>query len=301
MDRKYVFILIFFALGLSACDSNDSDGDGTLRLSFNGLDPLTNGFHYEGWAVIGGSATTTGKFNISATGAIVDLSGSAIANGEFDTGLDLDMATTFILTIEPSGDTDTVPSSTHLVGGDFAGDTASLSIAHGSSLGSDFTGATGDYILATPTNGADNDENSGIWFLDLSSGSPEAGLSLPTLPAGWLYEGWVVIDGTPVTSGTFTSASGVDDADPFSGVEAGPPFPGEDYLVNAPTGLSFPTDLAGMTAVISIEPSPDSDPGPFTLKPLVGQIPGGALDHTVYSMDNNATASSPSGTARVVN
>lgn len=301
MDRKYSRILVFLALGLSTCDSNDSDGDGILRLSFNGLDPLTNGFHYEGWAVIGGSAETTGKFNVGATGAIVDLNGSAIANGEFDTGLDLEIASTFILTIEPNGDTDSVPSSTHIVSGDFSGGIANLKIGHGSSLGDDFTGATGVYILATPTNGADSDENSGIWFLDPSGAAFVAGLTLPTLPAGWLYEGWAVINGTPVTSGTFASVSGVDDDDPFSGVEAGPPFPGEDYLVNAPAGLSFPTDLAGMTAVISIEPSPDSDPGPFTLKPLVGQIPAGAISGTVYSMDNNAIASSPSGTAQVVN
>ncbi|MFT4526286.1 MAG: hypothetical protein ACI85F_002458 [Bacteroidia bacterium] len=78
---------------------------------------------------------------------------------------------------------------------------------------------------------------------------------------------------------------------------AGPSFPGEDFLVNAPSGLTFPTDLAGGTAVISIEPYPDNSASPFTLKPLVGMISTSATDHTAYSMGNNATASAPAGTA----
>ena len=47
-----------------------------------------------------------------------------------------------------------------------------MSIGHGAALGDDFSGAAETYILATPTDGDDNNENSGIWFLDLSSGTP---------------------------------------------------------------------------------------------------------------------------------
>jgi hypothetical protein len=124
---------------------------------------------------------------------------------------------------------------------------------------------------------------------------------LPTLPEGWKYEGWVVINGQPVTSGTFTNTSATDDADPFSGSMSLPDvngmdgfFPGEDYLMNAPSGLNFPTDLAGGTAVISIEPYPDNSPNPFTLKPLVHNIPASATDHTVYDMGQNLNF--PTGT-----
>ena len=159
-------------------------------------------------------------------------------------------------------------------------------------------GAAGSYILATPTNGDNTDENSGIWFLSLASGNPAEGLDLPTLPAGWQYEGWAVIGGTPVTTGRFTETDAVDLSDPFSGVEPGPPFPGEDFLVNAPAGLTFPTDLAGETAVISIEPEPDDSPAPFTLKPLVGAIDANATDHVTYSIPTNL-ASFPTGTATI--
>jgi hypothetical protein len=270
----------------------------TLGLSFQGVQPLENGFHFEGWAVIGGSAISTGKFNVNAGGQVVDLSGDILPGGEMETGEDLSSASAIVITIEPDGDTDAIPADTHYLAGDVTASGASLSVAHTSALGDAFTGASGDYILATPTDGADSNENSGIWFLDLSSGSPEEGLTLPNLPSGWEYEGWVVIDGTPVTTGRFTSTVSADDSAPYSGAMEGPPFPGEDFLMNAPAGLAFPTDIAGGTAVISIEPEPDDDAAPFTLKPLAGMIPSTATDHVTYSIDNNAVTF-PSGSATI--
>ena len=241
---------------------------------------------------------TTGKFNVNDAGSLVDLNGNLIQNGDFETGLDLSGATAIVLTIEPAGDTDTNPADTHYLAGDVSNTSSNLTVGHAAALGDDFSSAAGKYILATPTNGDNNDENSGIWFLDLATGAPAVGLNLPTLPAGWKYEGWVVINGTPVTTGKFTELSVADEAAPFSGATAGPPFPGEDYIRNAPAGLAFPTDLAGTTAVISIEPSPDDDSAPFTLKPLAGAIPSGATDHTTYSVDNNA-AGFPTGTVGI--
>jgi hypothetical protein len=69
-------------------------------------------------------------------------------------------------------------------------------------------------------------------------------------------------------------------------------------LLNAPAGLSFPTDLAGATAVISIEPEPDDSAAPFTLKLLLGAISAMATDHVTYAMGANL-ASFPSGTATI--
>ncbi len=130
-------------------------------------------------------------------------------------------ATTFVLTIEPNPDSDPNPSAVHILAGDFSGNTSNVTVGHPASLGNDFTSSTGTYILATPTDGAMTNENSGIWFLDLSSGSPAQGLFLPTLPNGWKYEGWTVINGMPVTTGTFTSTTVIDDADPYSSTMPG--------------------------------------------------------------------------------
>ena len=299
MSKLSTALMVLGVVAFAACGDDPADPEfQTLVLSFTGLDPLAGGYHYEGWAIIEGAAVTTGKFNVDANGALITTAGSAIAGGSFDTGVDLEAASAIVITIEPSGDTDDLPASTHIVAGAVTASSATLTVGHGSAIGDDFMSAAGSYILATPTNGDDTDENSGIWFLSLASGSPAAGLDLPTLPLGWEYEGWAVIGGTPVTTGRFTATDAADSSAPFSGSEAGPAFPGEDFLMNAPTGLSFPTDLAGGTAVISIEPEPDDSTAPFTLKPLVGTIATDATDHVTYSIPTNL-ASFPTGTATI--
>ena len=115
-----------------------------------------------------------------------------------------------------------------------------------------------------------------------------AGLDLPALPEGWKYEGWAVMNGRPISTGTFSDVSDFDDnatTSPFKGDAGdGPAYPGEDYLQNAPAGLTFPTDLRESTIVISVEPSPDNSSAPFTLKPLAHMVPVNAMTHTAISM-----------------
>ena len=288
-NNIFKLLIVAFAMIMVSCGDDENATDNQLNLTISGLEDLGEGYAYEGWIMVDGSPKTTGVFTVNENGTPSQTS--------FDIDEDdLQAATAFILTIEPSPDPDPGPSDVHILAGDFTGDNASLNVGHAAALGNDFAASTGGYILATPTDGADNNENSGVWFLDPGAG-PGAALSLPTLPAGWAYEGWAVIDGTPVTTGTFTSVSGADDAAPFSGSEPGPAYPGEDFLTNAPNGLTFPTDLRGATIVVSVEPVPDNSPNPFTLKPLVGMTASDAEDHTLLSMDNNALATNPTGSA----
>lgn len=278
---KLVSLSLLFTLVISSCKNDDENEDKTdqLTLNLSGLDELGTDFVYEGWIIVDGNPVSTGTFSSVSFPQTFDI--------EKD---DLEAATKFVLSIEPSNDTDPAPADTKILVGDFSGTSASVSTA----VVGDFSAASGSYILATPTDGAMNNETSGIWFLDLTSGMPATGLNLPTLPAGWKYEGWAVIDGTPVTTGTFTDVAGMDENAPYSGVMSGPPFPGEDFLENAPMGLTFPMNIAGGKAVISIEPFPDNSPSPFTLKPLVGDIPAMALDHATYDLGQNLS-SLPSG------
>jgi hypothetical protein len=292
------FMALAVVAFLSACSDSVSPRHSRLVLAFSGLEPLANGFHYEGWAITSSGPVSTGKFMVGTAGALVTLTGATIPSGEFDTGLDLDAVTAIVITVEPAGDVDAVPATTKILAGALVNGTADLRISATQALATDFATATGKFILATPTDESNNNETSGIWFLELVGGSPRTGLVLPTLPAGWAYEGWAVITGKPVTTGRIISAGSADAAAPFSGPLAGPPFPGEDFLVNAPTGLIFPTDLSGGLAVITVEPVPDDSPAPFTIKPLVGAIPANAADHVTFSMSLN-TASFPSGMASV--
>ncbi|NJB69808.1 hypothetical protein GGR42_000270 [Saonia flava] len=273
---------------LSSCHRGNVDDEpamSNLTLNLNGLEDLGGDFLYEGWIIVDGAPVSTGTFSVNASG---ELSESTFS---LDTEM-LESATNFVLSIEPVPDPSPDPAPTKLLIGEFNGDMAAVSTG---TVAASFDTVAGEYILATPTGtGAENEKYSGLWFLNNSSGSPMVGLELPTLNDGWKYEGWAVIDGVPVTTGTFTAVDDFDEADPFSGSNPGPPFPGEDFLHNAPSGLTFPTDLRGGVAVISIEPYPDNSPMPFTLKPLVGMIPADAMG--VQALGDNVSASFPTGT-----
>jgi len=277
------FAVLAILISTTSCSSDDDNGpaNSDLTLNLSGLESLGADFVYEGWIIVGGSPISTGIFT------------SVTFPQSFSVDTEqLESATKFVLSIEPTIDSDPLPSATKILAGDFSGTNASVSTIP---VG-DFSNAVGKYILATPTNGMSSNENSGIWFLDLPNSMPPplTGLTLPELSDGWKYEGWAVISGTPVTTGKFTNVNATDEFDDFSdSMPLGMPngadgfFPGEDFLLNAPSGLTFPTDLAGATAVISVEPYPDNSPMPFALKPLVGAIPSNATDHVTYVMDQN--------------
>ncbi|MCF6360834.1 MAG: hypothetical protein L3J29_08750 [Cyclobacteriaceae bacterium] len=286
MKNSFLLLAILSILFIS-CKDDDPVATKGLTLAINNLATSATAELYEGWIIVDGAPVSTGTFTVNGDG---NLSQSTF---QIDAAT-LDKATTFVLSIEPIPDNDPAPSAIKILGGDFSNDQASVTVSHGAALGADFSSASGTAILATPTTSDLGDELSGIWFLDLSSGSATAGLALPTLPTTWKYEGWAVINGTPISTGTFSAVDAADDASPFSGLDMGPPYPGEDFVMNAPAGQTFPTDLSGATIVLSIEPSPDNSPMPFAFKPLVLMLPAMAADHVDYGMTYQANTF-PSG------
>ena len=259
-------ILGVFALGIFAtsCSSDDDtiiitpqETTSPLTVNFTGLEALGTDYVYEGWIIVDGSPVSTGAFSSVVFPQTYQVSTS-----------DLAAATTFVLSIEPADDLDPAPADTKILVGDFSGNSATLT----TEIVGDFSASSGTFFLRTPTdetgtnNG--NDEN-GIWF-GAPGMPPTATFTLPNLPAGWVYEGWVVGETGPLTTGTFTNFSMADDASTYSGASAGPPVPGEDFFNNAPAGETFPLDVRGRTVVISVEPYPDNSPAPFAMKPLVG-------------------------------
>ena len=286
MKKLTLLFVVAFLVASCSDDDTGTPASSEINLSIDGLEDLGADFAYEGWLIVDGSPVSTGTFTVGESG---NLSQTAFEASQAD----ISAATSFVISVEPVPDSDPAPASTKILIGDFnGGNTTSLTTG---TIGSGFETAEGVYIVAAPTaGGADGTEFSGIWFLDNSGAEMVAGLNLPSLSPGWKYEGWVVIDGVPVTTGTFTDVNSADEQSPFS--DGGPNYPGEDFLNNAPSGLTFPTDIRGDAVVISIEPSPDNSPAPFALKPLFDMIPE-TLSGNPYDISNNTTASFPTGTA----
>ncbi|QTE23195.1 anti-sigma factor [Polaribacter cellanae] len=282
--KKVLNLATIFALTafFAACSNNDNEPTtGNLTVNLDGLEKLGTDFVYEGWLIVNGAPVSTGTFT------------SVKFPQTFTVGFnDLETATKFVLSIEPKNDTDPAPSKTKILAGDFTGNSATVN----SKIVGDFSDSWGKFILATPTDGMNNNERSGVWFLTPGT-PPKAGLGLPELKEGWKYEGWAVINGKPVTTGKFTKLAATDEFGGFSGANALPApngangfFPGEDFLTNAPDGQTFPVDLRGATIVITVEPSPDDSPAPFALKPLAKKVAADAVDHSPIDLGTGPKA-----------
>ncbi len=279
--------IIYFALAIGLFATGCKKEDPSLNLALNGLEDLGADYVYEGWVMIDGSPVSTGTFTVNGDGTP--------SRTEFSLeDVDLENATAFVLSIEPTNDTDPAPSAVKMLSGDFSGDVATVN----TDLIADFSTSTGYFLIATPTTTATTDDLSGVWFIN----NGDAGLTLPTLADGWAYEGWAVINGTPISTGTFLDGTAADNFSDFSGTDApAPPFPGEDFIMNAPDGLTFPVDLTGMPIVVSVEPVPDNSAAPFTLKPLSGSSPEtGTMVGTSYDMTNNSVGFPTGSVTRVI-
>lgn len=293
--RTAILAGIAATLTAAACAAGGTTHTPGIDLALTGVEPLGGGFHYEGWLVVDGEPVSTGRFNVDDDGILVDLEGEAVLD-VFDAGVDLSRAAGFRITIEPPEDGDAAPSQVTLLAGGFEAGVAELSVRAPEAFGTDFSGSTAVFILATPSDGEATQERSGIWFVH-PDGRP--GLDLPELPEGWAYEGWAFIDNVPVTTGSFTDPAGPDSFDRYSQDGPVPPLPGEDFLIDAPEGVTFPPELRGQRVVVSIEPVPDTGSGPFYLRPLGFDLPADATDHVAYEMHYDA-AGFPTGVATIV-
>ena len=274
-------------------------GPSTLTLHFSMLPTLDEAAagHYEGWAIVGGSPISTGKFNVNMDGTPVALGGGAVID-EFDAGVDITAATDIKITLEPPGDSDDIPSGLVVVAGAVSGLTADLTAAI-PNLDMLTNMTTGAFFLATPSDNPDNPDNNnqGIWYLTMPG--PEPGFqNLPDIGPNWNYEGWVVdVSGAPMpyTTGKFSMASGAD-SDEAGCMGGGPPFPGQDF-VDFQCGPTLNLDSGDFVTVLTIEPVPDNSAMPFLFKPLAGPIPTDGVGMNAIPMTNQVADTFPTGQA----
>ncbi len=289
--------LLSASIFVASCSSDDDatqqqPATSTLTLNLQGLSNLGVNEVYEGWIMINGTPETTGIFTVNDEGVASKTSFDVDAT-------DLESATAFILSVEPANDPDPAPSDIKILSGTFLGNSATVNT---NEMIGDFTGISGTFFLRTPTDemvGAPNNMNDqyGIWFGDIDQGMPPvANFTLPMLDASkWVYEGWVITNGMPISTGRFSAFDMQDDFNGFSqtGGKSGPNLPGEDFFINAPMGVMFPLDVRNKMVVISVEPAVNDDPAPFLLKPLSATA-GMMLAQNQSLMINNGAI--PSGT-----
>lgn len=294
---KYSAAVTSAGVSLSGClDSQD-----TLTLSATGLVGLPTG-RYQVWAVLRDERVPLG-YN------------AALVNSDrHQYTLPSSPSTVNSIEITVEEDKDTSSSGPVVMSGDVnKNGIADLSFPV------DLTESSGGYTITTPTSESADDTN-GVWFVENVESTPQAGLDLPTLPTGWIYEGWVKLsDRQPVSTGRFRNPTIPDYYNGFGGEQNLLSFPGEDFLnktERAPTNVQFPIDMTEQETTVYISVEPDvgamvGDSGgsysagediaginsPFPIKPLHAMVPDDVTPNTFYKLNENVDEL-PSGTAQ---
>lgn len=285
MNRKLLILVAALLFAITGCDFFDN-GDtldiSSFEVNINNLPVLPDTMTFVGWF---------DSDNLAAEKVFVldaDQSGNINYKSEkpFKSLLN---AQEFILTVEQktvANNSTLVPSTRKLLAGRFSEAAASFTLGENSL---DPASVTAGFNLVTPTNGSGTDELSGLWFVDsLSAAAPVAGLNLPLLYAGWIYEGWVEINGQLLSTGRFADPKAADLFSTYGDTSKGFSFPGEDFLTKAPTGLIFPTDLSNAKVFVSLEFKDGRMNGinPFLII-LEATVPASAQSRVTYPMVNS--------------
>ena len=199
-------------------------------------------------------------------------------------------AISILIAIEPTGDIGDAPSEAGILQGPFIDGIATLVVPFPAGIQE----ASGSYRVFTPTDGPNTNEGSGVWAIN-ANGQPT--MTLADINNIYMYEHFVVINGIPVTMGRFRTTNTKDLRNPWSGpmnTEA-PAVPGEDFLANAPAGLTFPADLSGSQLLVTLEALYGDRVEPSQLVVLEGTLPA-VVGGEIIQLTNQ-TANFPTGTA----
>ncbi|MCA9390108.1 hypothetical protein KC571_01785 [candidate division WWE3 bacterium] len=267
-----------------------------VSLVLDNLPTLANG-HYAAWVVGLNSTYQVGEFNVNESGKLTTLDGNEIAENEFILGDFSETPDEVIVTIEVGDTNVSEPSATVLMRGKLQNGIGAMEFS-----AVDLSAAEGTFVLATPTNGADTDETSGIWFISLNDDKTEesAGLTVPTAPEGWQYAGWVDYNGVILETGKFVSPNAADFLGLYNGDQDAPPFPGEDFINNAPNTIEsgFPIALPSdnTRVYVTLEPiSEEFAEETLGLEVFSANVAADAQPQTNYSFERVYQDNFPSG------
>ncbi|MCI0448542.1 MAG: hypothetical protein L0Y79_02005 [Chlorobi bacterium] len=327
---KIIFFLLFLTISfllLSCGDSNTTQPVNTADISVSNLKPLNSQIEgvYEAWVSIETSFDhddeayrSLGRFNMSSSGSIVDTSGGAFNLNIGRIG-NINLTEDALITIEPPGDNDTLPGNIKFLGGakNQQGNTLvfNLTMGYGEILGnisSQFSSASAEYLLASPSTGDTTQFNRGIWFSKTKNPPTVSGLTLPTIPdtLDWTYQAWVIdstVNGGIYNIGRFNASLEVDD---YQLCQHTPPVqtwpvPGNDWIQpNCPGGVL--PDITNLNSgiyrlLITLEPRFEQGTAlskPFYIQLFYGNLPPSTYG-TVLSLPNVSAGTMPSAVIRL--
>jgi hypothetical protein len=299
--KKYL-ILLFAASGFifGGCEyfeNSDTRSISQLEVNLSGLPTIPDTMTFVGW-FDNDDGDPVKAFTLDA-----DANGNLVYSTTSEPLQHLQNAQIFNVTIERKAvlnDSDFVPSGRLILSGRFKLGNASLAFAE---TVNDFSAYSDSAVfnLSTPTDGPNTNELSGVWFVDslnLPAG-PIAGLYLPALLSGWIYEGWVEVGGVLLSTGRFTIAASSDNFSGYSGSGAKYNYPGEDFLNNPPAGVTFPLDLSNAKVYVTFELDNGEDSGQApSYKIFEATIPSGAQSGVTYPLQLSSP-NLPGGVAKI--
>ena len=311
MKRIIVFPLaiLFIMLGCKQEKLlSPSERISKIDLQVAGLNAPGDSAHYEAW-LLWLNKTNTGDVEIFENlGTMTDQSGMFVISKNINQGY-IQGALSVVVSVET--DTASQPGPYRIIGADLEANSGPFSIGSNEVLDFDFNAAEGHYFLDTPSeNPASQNPKSGIWFarldttikdvqdslgnvighdttIAIAQGLDLQDLTLPDIPSGWNYEGWVIFGGDTLSTGIFRKPTGADLGSDYNGPRPGYAFPGGDFIRNAPAGLTFPTDLSGREVLITLTPGyPSKANKPFSLTVFRTTVPANAQVKKTYGFDN---------------
>jgi len=287
--KQILFLLIVLLLLISSCKKNEllpeEDQISAVTISLNGVNDPGSGYWYRAWLVMGSEYQNIGVFSDKDSDPVV------LSNAHVNLGY-LQKAQGIIITISDTNATVpdfSAPRGPRILGAELTANQSQLSVGNEYLLDSKFQFSEGYYSIETPTDSTQQDGHSGIWFVKHDSTMVNPGLTLPELTGGWKYEGWVVAEGETLSTGAFTSPIGMDESGQYSDSTASAlSYPGEDFLLNSPAGVSFPLDLSGKEVFITLSPPyPSAGNEPYKLKLFTANVPAQVTAKHSYQMENN--------------
>jgi hypothetical protein len=311
--KRLNVILFIFVVAIAGCEDQKilegTENISQIELNVFGLNDLQGSGWYESWILWNREMGQGTDIDTTSLGILErQTDGSYRLATDVTLGF-LQAGLMILVTIE---DDDTVaneePSIYEVIGAKIAANSGIFSLGNEEVLDFSFEVAQGRYILDTPTESPPSQNPfSGIWFVNPDTIIEDIldddgnivdqdttieflpGLDLPDLPEGWLYEGFVEVGGQTLSIGTFTKSSAGDDSSTYNGAETAYPFPGEDFINNPPSGLSFPVDLRGAHCFVTLTPAyPEGSVVPYVVTVYETQISSIALPQQVYFMENTS-------------